>query len=223
MKPIAAHERDVTCFAEGESSRIVTEKVSNSATLGTDVGSLYLGTRLRHARKVKRLRLAELAERVGCSESFLSKLENEKGSPSLKLLKKLAEELGTSIGALIDESPSEDGVFLRNGERMNIEILGGGKLKGEVLESLTPSNEARLLFGSIHHIEPGGGSGGSYSHEGEEVGYVLEGALEITVAGKKHRLKEGDSFFFNSQLDHSYRNPTKKKASVLWVSTPISL
>ncbi|CQJ10405.1 helix-turn-helix domain-containing protein [Yersinia enterocolitica] len=40
-----------------------------------------LGMRLRHARVAQDITLKQLALKVGCSESLLSKLENEVASP----------------------------------------------------------------------------------------------------------------------------------------------
>ena len=49
-----------------------------------------LGLRLRHARRVVGLTLKQVAEAAGCSESLISKLENDAASPSLAMLHRLA-------------------------------------------------------------------------------------------------------------------------------------
>jgi transcriptional regulator with XRE-family HTH domain len=43
-----------------------------------------LGAKLRHARKVKKLRLKDVALEVGCSESLLSKIECDKTTGSVR-------------------------------------------------------------------------------------------------------------------------------------------
>ncbi len=52
-----------------------------------------LGTRLRHARKVRKLRLKDVARFVNCSESLLSKIECNKLAPSLHMLHRIAAVL----------------------------------------------------------------------------------------------------------------------------------
>ena len=89
-----------------------------------------------------------------------------------------------------------------------------------VLERLIPYAEGHLLQGNIHHIEPGGGSEGDLEHEGEDFGYVLEGEIELVVASRKYLLRAGDSFCFRSEHPHSYRNPGRQGARVLWLNTP---
>jgi quercetin dioxygenase-like cupin family protein len=50
--------------------------------------------------------------------------------------------------------------------------------------------------------------------------YLLEGLLELSVDGRDHLIQLGDSFHFNSELPHGYRNPGTVVAKVLWVNTP---
>jgi quercetin dioxygenase-like cupin family protein len=69
-------------------------------------------------------------------------------------------------------------------------------------------------------ISPGATNGGEIKHVGEEMGYVMRGELELTVGDTTHLLRAGDSFFFRSELPHSYRNPGGVEAQVIWVNTP---
>lgn len=182
--------------------------------------NLRIGAKLRHARKVKGYRLADLAERVGCSEGFLSKLENNKVKPSLQLLHKIVGELNTSIGSLFEAEHESDGVVMRKGKRRRIHTGAFRRAEGVSIECLVPNPEVRLLYGAIHIVAPGGGSEGHITHEGEEVGFILEGELNLEVNGESYHLAQGDSFFFQSDLPHGYRNPTDRTTRILWVNTP---
>jgi quercetin dioxygenase-like cupin family protein len=73
----------------------------------------------------------------------------------------------------------------------------------------------------LFRVAPSAGSGESYAHEGEEFLYVLQGCLEIDLAGgERHLLEQGDSFYFESSTQHRWRNPGRREARVLWVNTP---
>lgn len=181
---------------------------------------LRVGMRLKHARKVMGLRLRELADRVGCSESFLSKVENDKVNPSLQMLHRIVTELDLTIGEILSQDIEENQVVMRSGERPTIRMVPSRQTEGTHLEWLVPPGDSRLLAGAIHSVNPGGGSLGTIVHEGEEMGYVLEGELELAVDGEVYRLKAGDSFFFRSDLPHGYRNPGTAPARILWVNTP---
>lgn len=180
---------------------------------------LKVGSKLRIARKARRLSMRELADRVGCSESLISKIESDHVMPSLPMLHKITKELGTSIGKMFEANP--DGNFVsRKGNRpiLGLEAIGREGGKGIQLEAIAINGE--FLYGSIHIVDPEGSSGGFIQHVGEEVGYVLEGTIEITVGTKIHLLEEGDSIFFPSELPHGYRNPGARIARILWINTP---
>jgi quercetin dioxygenase-like cupin family protein len=92
--------------------------------------------------------------------------------------------------------------------------------KGIQLERLIPYSHNYLLQGNIHHVAAGGGSDGDIVHSGEEIGYVLEGEIELSVDGRRYQIKAGDSFHFRSEMPHGYRNIGAKPARVIWINTP---
>ena len=179
-----------------------------------------MGVKLRHARKARMLRLSELAEIVGCSESLLSKIENARARPSLQMLHKIVSSLGITIASLFfdDNAPSE--IVMRQGRRPILDVEAIREGEGIRLESLLADPANKLLYGSIHIVEPGGSTHGTIRHDGEELGYVIQGEFELTVDGETFSLKKGDSFFFSSRLPHGYRNPGKTQSRIVWVNTP---
>ena len=179
-----------------------------------------LGAKLRHARRMKSLRLKDVAERVGCSESLLSKIELDRSSPTLQTLHKLAEALGTSVAALFAAEKSSAIVIYRAGERPSLYLGSNDAESATRLERMTPYAEGRVLNANLHVVPPGGGSEGIIAHPGEEVGYVIAGYVEIEVDGEVFVLNEGTSFFFQSHLPHRYRNVGTEPARILWVNTP---
>jgi transcriptional regulator with XRE-family HTH domain len=179
-----------------------------------------IGARLRHARRVKGLLLKELAARVGVSISLISKYENDKLLPPLTVLHSLVTELETNIGALFEPNWTETGYIARAGARPRIAAAGESESAGVTLERLVPHGQGHLLQGNIHIVAPGGGSMGAMCHEGDEVGYVLEGRLELSIDGASHLLGPGDSFSFPSHLAHTYRNPGDTVTRVVWINTP---
>ena len=181
---------------------------------------MAIGARLRHARLVKNLLIKELAQRVGVSISLISKYENDKLLPPLTVLHSLVTELETNIGALFE--PNWTGVehIGRAGARPRILAGGDDDAAGVMLERIVPHGKGHLLQGNIHIVAPGGGSMGPMRHVGDEVGYVLEGRLSLSIADQLHELGPGDSFAFPSDLAHTYRNPGLDVTRVLWINTP---
>lgn len=178
-----------------------------------------LGVRLRHTRMVRGMTLKELADQSQCSESMLSKIENDKAAPSFGTLHRVATALGTNISELYSAPNSAERIVSQAGERPVLVTDNLRTGKGIQLERLIPYSREHLLQGNIHMIAPGGGSE-AIVHSGEEIGYVLEGEIELVIDGNKMRAKSGDSFHFRSELPHAYRNVGSKTARVLWISTP---
>ncbi|MBM7344493.1 cupin domain-containing protein [Pantoea coffeiphila] len=181
-----------------------------------------LGMRLHHARLAQEITLKQLALKVGCSESLLSKLENDVASPSLAMLHRLASALETNISDLMAESWVADSPVLKPDQRQRKRFVARNKKGGIELENLTPHHKGSLLQGNIHIIEPGVASDGQIEHHGEEMGYVLEGEIELALGEQTYTLTAGDSFYFPSNVPHGYRNSGKSVAKVLWVNTPVT-
>jgi len=61
-----------------------------------------------------------------------------------------------------------------------------------------------------------GGQAGRHTHPGEELGYVVEGALELLVEGQPPKtVKAGEVFFVPAGVVHDGRNVGSGKAVVL--------
>lgn len=212
VKRVAKKAAKTTSTTATSRKRMSTSPtVSEQAPFGADIGR-----RIRNLRHIKGLTLKDLADRTACSESMLSKVENGKAQVSLTLLHRVVQSLDITITALFSESQADQGVVTQAKDRSTFRIDANGSR----LERLIPPNKGHLLEGNLHILAPGGGSDGILMHEGEEVGYVLSGTLELTVNGVQYVLHTGDSFVYRSEQPHSYRNPSKSTTRVLWVSTP---
>ena len=196
------------------------KKAGSAGTSPVAPPPVAIGPRLKHARLVKGLLIKDLAQRVGVSISLISKYENDKLLPPLTVLHSLVSELETNIGALFEPNWTAIGYVSRAGSRPRISAGGDGDSAGVTLERIVPNGQGHLLQGNIHIVAPGGGSMGPMQHEGDEVGYVLEGRLELTIADSAYTLAAGDSFAFPSNVSHTYRNPGSDVTRVFWVNTP---
>jgi DNA-binding transcriptional MerR regulator/mannose-6-phosphate isomerase-like protein (cupin superfamily) len=175
-------------------------------------GSSAIGARLRHLRIRRGLSLASVAKAVGISLGFLSALERSHTSASVSTLRKLARFYKTNILDFFD--PAESSVRLVSPDKRKVLQAGPG-VRMELLAWGNTVMEPHLF-----RIAPQGGSGESYHHEGEEFLYILQGELQISLAGEEYHLQPGDSFYFESATPHSWKNPGRSETWVLWVNTP---
>ncbi len=185
-----------------------------------------LGPQIRDLRRERGLTLAQLAEAAGLSIGHLSQVERGLSTPTIRQLQAVGAALGVRIGWFFRPveaqgtapPPDPRRVVVRAGTRKRLRY--DGLSMTDFL--LTPGLEGRLEL-ILCTLEPGAGSGDEpYSHEGEEAGIVLEGALELWVERERHLLGRGDSFAFASTRPHRYRNPGEVTTTVVWAITPPS-
>jgi quercetin dioxygenase-like cupin family protein/DNA-binding Xre family transcriptional regulator len=174
-----------------------------------------IGAQLRAARLAARKSMAEVAEQAGLTKGFLSKLERGLTNVSVASLMRLCDALGVSVGSLFQASTGE---LIRRDAYPPINF--GGTRMREYL--LTPAGEKRVQA-ILSEIQPGGGSGDEpYALPADvEFALILAGELDITVAGERLTLREGDAFTFPGDAAHTFRaaigaGPTR----VLWVFSP---
>ncbi len=171
-----------------------------------------IGPRLRQLRLSRNLSLAEVAGTVGISVGFLSAIERSHMSASVGTLRKLARYYKLNILDFFDPTQSNP-YRVRPSERKRLDAGPGVQM-----ELLAWGNT--VMEPHLFTIAPGADSGDSYAHEGEEFLYVLRGTLNIALEGQWYVLHPGDSFYFESNTPHIWRNTGKTETVVLWVNTP---
>jgi len=202
---------------------------------GTAASSAYqpladLGNEIRQLRKVRGITLQQLALATGKSVGFLSQVERNLTLPSVAALQDISEALAVHIGWFFpnevsgDPAEREHIVRQQNRRRLSYSELSGTDYLGLTDHLLSANLNGQLALG-ISRYEPGASTGDdSYAHDGEEAGLVLSGKLQLTIDGRVHLLEAGDSFSFNSSLQHRYVNPSDSEDTlVIWANTPITL
>jgi transcriptional regulator with XRE-family HTH domain len=179
-----------------------------------------LGGEIRGLRKARAITLTELAAASGLSIGYLSLLERDRATPSIKALHAVSRALGVTISWFFEanEVPEEErDLVVRRARRRRLDYSAG-----VVDELLSPNLTGALELLSCR-FPPGASSGEEpYTHSGEEAGVVIRGRLELWVDGRTVILEAGDSFGFQSALPHRYRNPGPDEAEVIWAITPPS-
>jgi transcriptional regulator with XRE-family HTH domain len=175
-----------------------------------------IGHRIRSHRQSNHLTLKQLAQKVGCTDAYLSQIENGRVSPSIASLKRIASALQSKITDFFVEGQDDDPVVLKQDQRISLSL---DRWNAEI-QSLVVNPKNKRMHPFFTTIQPGGGSHGLYSHVGEEFGIVIKGELEIDLDGTLHLVKENESFYYNSSQPHSWTNPGKGETIVVWVISP---
>src|SRR5215472_11813736 len=171
------------------------------------------GARFRRLRQRRGLSLAQVAKATGVSVGFLSALERGQMSASIATLRRIARYYRTNILSFFEPAKDNSRVVKPN-ERKILETT-----KGVRMELLAWGNTA--MEPHLFRIKPGGSSGESYTHEGEEFLHILRGKFEIWLNQDEHYVLEpGDSLYFQSSTPHRWKNPGKTESWLLWINTP---
>jgi DNA-binding transcriptional MerR regulator/mannose-6-phosphate isomerase-like protein (cupin superfamily) len=171
------------------------------------------GLRFRRLRQRRNLSLAQVAAATGVSIGFLSALERGQMRASISTLRRIARYYRTNILSFF-EPAKDNSKLVMPAERKVLETT-----KGVRMELLAWGNTA--MEPHLFRIKPGGGSGESYTHEGEEFLHILRGEFEIWLNTDEHyRMKPGDSLYFQSSTPHRWRNPGRTESWLLWINTP---
>lgn len=179
-----------------------------SATLGAD---------LRALRRARGLTLADLAARLDRSVGWLSQVERDLSTPSVTDLRRIAQALAVPSSIFFGKAPAppeEEGYVVRKAARRPI----GSGAAGLVEELLSP--DLTDPFEVVHStFEAGSRSEGAVSRPTQELGYVLSGRLDLTIAGRCFSVGPGDSFRIRGEA-FEWANPHDRPAVAIWVIAP---
>jgi transcriptional regulator with XRE-family HTH domain len=178
--------------------------------------------RIRQYRKDRGLTLRQLAEKVGCTHSYISQVEKGLSVPSLSMVGKLAAALNISVVDLFNQAPAdaESDWHLPRAKRKII-YYPDGRVSSQLLVNRITGKRLEPL---ISIIDSGGTSDEAEKMHHpvgtEEFLLVLKGELHFKINGKELWLREGDSLDFDGALPHSWVNRAKDRAEVLFVFSP---
>ena len=180
-----------------------------------------IGQRLKTIRKQRGLSQRELAARAGLTNGTISLIEMNRTSPSVASLKSLLDAIPISMAEFFStlEDREAPKYFYTSQDFTEVAPAAPGQVSLRQLGNI--ENHALQV---LHETYPPGADTGPefLSHQGEEAGIVVKGAIEVTVDGHTSVLRVGDGYIFDSTLPHRFRNIGKDVCEVVSACTPPS-
>lgn len=172
----------------------------------TKTNPAQVGLMIRNRRKALGYSLRELSARSGIAASFLSKIENGKGSPTLMSLLRILEALDTDLTEFFQngstEDPSDAVVFPRGEMKAFFE-------EDRMWVLAFPSHPSIGIRMSYEEYKPRTRIEEVESHPMDVCGMVLEGELTLELPGRGiRRARTGDAFYIRANTPHISRNET---------------
>ena len=172
-----------------------------------------IGNKIRELRTRKGLTLEELASRSELTKGFLSQLERDLTSPSIDSLSDILEALGTNLAEFFQEDKNDQFIF-------HADDFFVDEREDCTVNWIVPNTQKNQMEPILLELPEGGESFTVDPHDGEEFGYVLEGAIILMVGEEKHIVHKGETFYLSGKSRHYLKNEKKTTAKVLWGSTP---
>jgi transcriptional regulator with XRE-family HTH domain len=174
--------------------------------------------KLKAARTAFGLSQRELAKRAGVTNGMISLIEQQRVSPSVGSLQKILAAFPMTLAEFFTRDLSgPDDVVYRSRALPN---MGTGPIEYRLVAA--PRRERQMSILSEVY-QPGADTGDDLlTHSGEEGGVIVEGELELTVAGRSWMLGPGDAYYFDSRLPHRFRNVGEVPARLVSANTPPS-
>lgn len=170
-----------------------------------------LASRISALRAERGLSLDALAKKSDVSRSMISLIERGEASPTAVVLDKLAFGLGVTLASLF-ESPHPDTSPLA---RRADQLQWTDPQSGYTRRNISPPHFRSAL--QIVEIDFPAGATVTYEAGLRDTGihqqvWILEGRMEITVDGSRHRLQTGDCLAMLENQRIVYHNSSKLPA-----------
>lgn len=178
-----------------------------------------IGPKVRAARQALGLSLQQLAARAEVSAAAIHKVECGDMVPTITTLLKLAGALDRPIAHFVggDARPRPVATLVRGDARGPTPADWAPAAHGVAGLTLAAPDDRFRASGVHASVEPGGGSGDTRPlRPGEQIVLVLEGVLEVDVAGERYRLDAGDTLHYPTDRPHEWRNPGAAPARAVW-------
>jgi len=164
---------------------------------------IKIGANIKNIRKNKKLTIQELSEMTGLSIGFLSQVERDINSPTIKNLQKICQALDLDITQLLAEN-NKGNICVRKNERRSLFTYD------EHLQYDLTSENGWGISGVMVTVTKNNDLNESYRHMSDEHLLLLEGTLEVEVGDATYVLNEGDSLYIEAGCYHSFKSLSDK-------------
>ncbi len=180
-----------------------------------------VGKKLKAIRLNNDMTIQHLAARSKVSSNMISRIERGLTIPSVEILMKLAVVFDKSINYFVEEvSTTHEIVHSSPGERDTTVYDDSDNMH---TESFTSGLRDPQFMSFLCTVPKHGTSGDKHMHHpGDELIFLLEGQLQVTIATEVYNLSSGDSLSFKSHLPHRWDNVGDGDARIIWTLSPFT-
>lgn len=182
----------------------LTQDPHRTSEIREKVLEVAIGREVRAFRRQKGLTGADLSKQTGISVGMLSKIENGQTSPSLTTLQTLAQALGVPLTAFFHGfEEHRPAVHTKAGEGVETERQGTRAGHHYTLLGHLGSNASGVMVEPyLITLTEESDRFPAFQHDGTELIFMLEGAVDYRHGDTVYPLKPGDTLFFDADAPH---------------------
>jgi len=179
--------------------------------------------RIRKMRLERNMTQKDLADAIGVTKGYISRIENSDTAPPVGKLLALAQAMQVEIDAFFGaEDPEVHITVTRRDLRPVVSsersIMSGDGKSLTKYEHLALNYPNRAFEAYVVRAPKQSGISQLMQHKGQELLYVLKGKNFIfNVDGKDYNLEEGDALYFDSSYPHFGNNVSEEEIELLIV------
>jgi len=171
----------------------------------TEALSEKLGQTILRLRKADKMSLGDLSNVSGVAKSMISQIEKNEANPTLATLSRLSQALGTSVEAMVSDTPTGTSLVQHSRIQDTPELKSeDGLCKLRIIGSL---DTIQFVQWYDFAAEPSGILESSpHPHGSVENLTVLSGELEVKVDNETWKASAGETLRYLADRPHSIRN-----------------
>lgn len=177
------------------------------------MSDINIGEKISYYRKKNDLSIRDLAKLADVTPSLLSQIERGLANPSVNSLKSIASALNVPLFTFFLSEVNKKDLIVRSNNRKKVILPGSDNV---IYEMLSPGLSDNLEF-AIMNLPPNTSScENSISHNGYEIGYVLEGEVDLFLEEEKFTLSKGDSIKIPIGTNHKWQNSYSNECKLIF-------
>lgn len=205
---------DIIIVDESESTSSPAQQVSAAIELAEE----DIGKKINQMRLDKGYSQRKLARMAGLTNTAISSIERNKVSPAINTLKAILQVLDSDLATFFSDEWKErkPRVVVTPKDLLELSEPNSKVSLKQVYNCSTTKNLGFL----IETYQPNSSTEEKITHEGEEIGTVIEGKILIRIEDTTYLLNEGDSYVIDTNHPHTFINPTDAITRIVSAHTP---
>ncbi len=177
-----------------------------------------IGKKINQMRLDKGYSQRKLAKMAGLTNTAISSIERNKVSPAVNTLKAILQVLDSDLTTFFSDEwkARKPRVVVTPKDLLELSDPNSKVSLKQVYNCSTTKNLGFL----IETYQPNSSTEEKITHEGEEIGTVIEGKVIIRIEDSTYLLNEGDSYVIDTNHPHTFINPTDTITRIVSAHTP---